>query len=120
MDTRRTIGEVPGSSGSVDSRRPARDRLNRASVNYGARMIIMAMPIVTLAQASRSYVSRMLRDGVLGLLVGVCLGTVAAHAQDATWLATPGSGVWNTAANWTPATVPTGIATFAGSNTTTI
>jgi len=120
MDTRRTIGEVPGSSGSVDSRRPARDRLNRATMNCGARMIIMAMPIVTLAQPSRSYVVQMLRNGVLVVLVAVCLGTVAAHAQDATWLATPVSGNWNTAANWTPATVPTGTATFGASNTTTI
>src|SRR5580704_12460906 len=32
MDTPRTIGEVPGRSGSVDSRTPARDRLNRAMV----------------------------------------------------------------------------------------
>ena len=45
----------------------------------------MAMPIVTPAQASRSYISLMLRNGVLVGLVGVCLGTVAAHAQDATW-----------------------------------
>ena len=45
----------------------------------------MAMPIVTPAQASRSYISLMLRNGVFVGLVGVCLGTVAAHAQDATW-----------------------------------
>ena len=35
-----------------------------------------------------------------------------AHAQDATWLATPGTGDFNTAANWDPATVPTGTAFF--------
>jgi autotransporter-associated beta strand protein len=120
METRRVIGEVPGSSGSVDSRRPASDRLNRATVNRGAWMIIMAMPIVTLAQASRSYISRMLRNGVLVLLVGVCLGTVAAHAQDATWLLSPGSGNFDSAANWSPSTVPTGTATFGLSTTTTI
>jgi autotransporter-associated beta strand protein len=83
-------------------------------------MIIMAMSIVTLAQASRSYIARTLRNGVLVGLVGVCLGTGAAHAHNATWLLKPGSGNWNTAANWMPATVPTGTATFGASNTTTI
>ena len=73
-----------------------------------------------LAQASRSYLSRMLRKGVFVLLVGVWLGIVAARAQNASWLFSPGSSDWNTAANWAPATVPTGIATFGASNTTTI
>ena len=53
-------------------------------------------------------------------LVGVCLGTVEAHALDATWLLNPGTVDFNTAANWVPATVPTGIATFNASNLTTI
>ena len=86
MDSARTIGEVPGSSGSVNSRRLAGDRLNGVRVKCSAKIFVMAVPIVTLAQASRSYISRMLRDGVLMLLVGVWLGTVAAHAQDATWV----------------------------------
>jgi hypothetical protein len=73
---------------------------------------VIAIPIVTLAQASCSYMSRMLRNGMLALFVNACLGTVAAHAQSATWLLSPGSGNWNTAANWVPATVPTGTATF--------
>ena len=37
---------------------------------------------------------------------------VAAHAQDATWLVNPGSSDFNTAGNWSPATVPTGTAFF--------
>ena len=43
------------------------------------------------------------------------------HAGSATWNLNPGSGDWNTATNWTPATVPNGAAsaaTFALSNTT--
>jgi outer membrane autotransporter protein len=36
------------------------------------------------------------------------------------WSATPGSNLWDTAANWSPATVPTGTASFGPSNTTTI
>jgi autotransporter-associated beta strand protein len=44
-----------------------------------------------------------------------------AHAGSATWNLNPTSGDWNTAANWTPATVPNGptdIATFGVSDTT--
>ena len=46
-----------------------------------------------------------------------------AFAGSATWNLNPLSGDWNTAANWTPVTVPNGpndIATFAISNTTAI
>ena len=44
----------------------------------------------------------------------------AALAQDATWLATPASGDFNTPANWTPRRVPTGIASFDTSSITTL
>jgi hypothetical protein len=36
----------------------------------------------------------------------------AAAGVNATWAAQPTSGDWNTAANWSPASVPTGTATF--------
>jgi outer membrane autotransporter protein len=36
------------------------------------------------------------------------------------WSASPGSNIWNTDSNWLPATVPTNIATFGASNTTSI
>ena len=45
------------------------------------------------------------------------------RAGSATWDLNPGSGDWNTATNWTPATVPNGsadTATFAFSNTTEV
>jgi autotransporter-associated beta strand protein len=48
------------------------------------------------------------------------LAALPARAQDATWLVNPGSGNFNTAANWTPPTVPTGTAFFGPSNTTLI
>src|SRR5258708_30833925 len=48
------------------------------------------------------------------------VGASPAAAQDATWLANPGSGDFNTAANWNPAAVPTGIALFGTSNTTAL
>jgi autotransporter-associated beta strand protein len=46
-----------------------------------------------------------------------------AQAGSATWDLNPGSGDWNTARNWTPATVPNGsadTATFDFSNTTNV
>src|SRR6266513_1288812 len=44
-------------------------------------------------------------------------------AGSATWSSNPSSGDWNTAANWTPQTVPnstTDIATFGASNVTNL
>ncbi len=54
-----------------------------------------------------------------GTLVSLALLAAAlqAMAQDATWRSNPGSGDFNAAANWTPATVPTGTAFFGTSNT---
>src|SRR5262245_16274289 len=48
------------------------------------------------------------------------LAAMPARAQDATWSTTPGSGDFNTAANWTPATVPTGTAFFGPSTITSL
>src|SRR5947208_4772983 len=45
------------------------------------------------------------------------------YADSAQWNLNPTSGDWNTAANWTPMTIPNGpadIATFALSNTTNV
>jgi len=57
----------------------------------------------------------------------ICLVSclIAAHsfAGSATWNLNPTSGDWNTAGNWTPATVPNGpsdVASFGSSNTTTV
>jgi len=57
----------------------------------------------------------------MALLASTALVGLAAPvaAQDATWLASPGTGDFNTNANWSPATVPTGTASFGTSNTTT-
>src|SRR5919204_6148417 len=60
-----------------------------------------------------------LRVAILAALTVVL--TQVAYAGSATWLASPPTGNWNHAANWTPATVPNGpsdTATFATSNTT--
>lgn len=53
------------------------------------------------------------------LAIGL-LSTTPAFAQDATWLANPGSADFNTASNWNPATVPTGTAFFNTSSTTSL
>ncbi len=59
--------------------------------------------------------------GIAGLF---CLGLAAtSQAGSATWLSSPASGSWNTATNWSPATIPNGpsdLATFAFSNTPAI
>jgi autotransporter-associated beta strand protein len=54
------------------------------------------------------------------LFGGVWLFAAAARAQNATWTLNPGSTDFNTASNWTPATVPSGTASFGASNTTSI
>jgi autotransporter-associated beta strand protein len=56
---------------------------------------------------------------IAALLAGLSLSAVAAHAQDATWNLN-GTGDFNTSANWTPATVPTGTAIFGVSNQTNV
>ena len=62
---------------------------------------------------------------VAGILPAIVLmfSVQTSRAGSATWKANPTSGDWNTAANWTPATVPnfsTDIATFATSNITEV
>jgi autotransporter-associated beta strand protein len=44
------------------------------------------------------------------------LAAMPARAQDATWLLNPATANYNSAANWTPATVPTGTAFFGATN----
>jgi autotransporter-associated beta strand protein len=65
-----------------------------------------------------------LNGRVAALLVTTALVTVAAllpeaaRAQNATWLFSPTDGNFDNSVNWTPATVPTGTATFGTSITT--
>jgi autotransporter-associated beta strand protein len=54
------------------------------------------------------------------LAIGMMSTAPLARAQNATWLVSPGSGDFNTAANWSPAAVPTGTASFGFSNTTAL
>ena len=54
-----------------------------------------------------------------GSIAALLLGVAPVFAGNATWKLMPGDGDWNTAGNWTPATVPNAqgeTATFATSN----
>jgi len=51
----------------------------------------------------------------------LCLASaLPAAAQDATWSSAPGTGDFNTAANWTPGAVPSGTAFFGTSSKTAL
>jgi len=58
------------------------------------------------------------------IILTLSLGALSAvYAGSANWSLNPTNGDWNTAANWTPPTVPNGtadVATFAGSNITDV
>ena len=55
---------------------------------------------------------RSLRKIRAGLMAGVCLGAVEAHATDAVWNFSPVDNNWNNSLNWTTEQVPNGTATF--------
>src|SRR5262249_48453430 len=80
----------------------------------GAAIRYSAMRIV--APAARSALRR------AALLAGGCLSAVAilvpnaAYTQDATW--NGATSDWNTPGNWTPASVPTNMATFSNTDVT--
>ncbi len=57
------------------------------------------------------------------LTLAICLPVGTAFAGNAAWQSSPASGDWNTASNWSPATVPNGpndTATFTLSNRTAL
>lgn len=60
------------------------------------------------------------KSGLLAWLALALTWAAPGAAQDASWLAAPAGGDFNDAANWTPATVPTGTASFGMSTGTTI
>jgi hypothetical protein len=85
----------------------------------------LVMTTISLGLASPSpAVPRLFRVSVhLGVVMLMFFVATAAFAGSATWKANPGSGTWNTAANWTPATIPNGTAdtaTLAFSNITRV
>jgi outer membrane autotransporter protein len=73
-----------------------------------------------LLQACARYTVRIVRAAAPAVLFTVPFVAEVTHGQNATWLAEPTSPSWDASANWTPATVPTGVATFGASDTTSI
>ncbi|MBV8175874.1 MAG: autotransporter domain-containing protein [Verrucomicrobia bacterium] len=118
MHTQKTIAQPPG--GAVENRRPAGNRLGRATVERDSMMTRAANRFQTLGRAYRSLISRVVRAGVLLGLVAVWACAPEAHARDATWLLNPGSGDFDTGSNWSGEVVPTGTAFFDHSSITTI
>src|SRR3977135_2463737 len=62
------------------------------------------------------------RHSLAALLASTALGVVAAHAVDTTWVGGNGGdpNEWVEPNNWTPATVPDGVATFSNTGVTTV
>ena len=70
-----------------------------------------------------SLFGKLSRVGFAGLVAIICSNGGIALAGSATWQSNPATGDWNTATNWTPATVPNGlsdVATFAVSSQTQV
>jgi hypothetical protein len=103
--------------------------------NQGIEILLMNVPLIKapgntsqlhirFIPASSHSDPRLVRKTFLKTILAVAISVLApvvAHADSATWNLNPISGDWNTAPNWTPATVPNGpadTATFALSNTT--
>jgi autotransporter-associated beta strand protein len=89
-----------------------RDRFAHRSVACWFRRLRRGLPPLTPTTRRAAFI------GVAALIA--VAATPSARAQNATWLAAPGSGDFDTGANWTPATVPTGVASFGVSNVTAL
>jgi autotransporter-associated beta strand protein len=75
------------------------------------------------ASLGRWNVLQLRTFGLLLTALAIIVGAARLHAGSATWGLKPTSNDWNTAANWTPETVPdapTDIATFDVSNVTDV
>jgi autotransporter-associated beta strand protein len=86
-----------------------------------APKLAQAMSALTRWNARYSAVVRRshsrAQDGLLLIAIAWFAAlAMPARAQDATWLLNPGTSDYNTAANWSPATVPTGTAFFGSTN----
>ena len=86
--------------------------------------LAMRLWILLGSQPSRlDAMARRVQAAAFGVLIGVFLCGRTGHAQDFTWSATPASGLWSNAANWSPNTGPPSVADtaiFGGSTVTSI
>jgi fibronectin-binding autotransporter adhesin len=74
----------------------------------GAGLFVRAFALRT---GTRAPARRLLLAGTMLASALAMLAPATSHAQDATWSGST-SGDWNTNGNWSPASVPTGTATF--------
>ena len=97
-------------------------RLIKSIGRSPSRLALLIPLYIRFTPASSHSNPRLARKTILQTILVVAvsiLAPIVAHADSATWNLNPTSGDWNTAANWTPMTVPNGpadIATFALSN----
>src|SRR5437762_9287363 len=81
--------------------------------------LVMKTIAVILASALPAVPGLCRRSVLHGVRTLILFAATAAFGASATWKTNPGSGKWNTAANWTPPTVANGTAetsAFALSN----
>ena len=83
-----------------------------------SKRVSSLIPGPVLRRALQELRRSRLAWAVAALAVSVIFSAEAARAQDATWLASPGTAEWTTGSNWSTASVPTNTATFGASNTT--
>ncbi len=79
-----------------------------------------SQPITSESGALARFLKATFTAGLLAASV-LFLSGHTSQAGSATWKSTPATADWNTATNWSPATIPNGTsdtATFASSNTT--
>ena len=98
------------------------DSIRRANVDTNAPEARATNPARYSGRLRRGEVRAHL---VATTAVAALLAATSAHAQDANWRLSPGSGDFNTAGNWSPAAVPgvptgTGTAFFGLSNITNL
>jgi autotransporter-associated beta strand protein len=99
------------------------DRLELEGNRSGASALIGAVELSLLVSYLRGKRFSMKTLLLLGATLLSILGSSGVFAGSATWNAAPGSRDWNTAANWTPASVPNGpadVATFGFSSITAV
>src|SRR5246127_5621835 len=72
-------------------------------------------------QLGRRGLRTVARHSLAVLLASTAIGVVAARAQDATWVGNNAGdpNEWDESNNWTPATIPTGTATFTNNGAPT-
>src|SRR5262249_36186541 len=117
-------GNPAGPLHPVPGKRRGNFNLFKTAVPCSAKNFLELQPGIPVVHAVKTNTCLRVSSFSLILLAFIlALGTAAARAGSAVWNLDPGSSDWNTASNWTPATIPsssTDIATFGLSNNTQV